>query len=256
MYHPTDVSEVCILGDRTMEENDRLCVVLPVYNEEAAIGEVLEKWARSLSKLGADFVIRPYDDGSKDGSLAVMRKVAGCDSRIDVRDKPNGGHGNTILTGYREAAADGFAWVFQVDSDDEMGPEGFPELWNRRNGHDFLVGFRDGRKQALPRKIVSFVSRLSVRILYGKGVWDVNTPYRLMRVSAFSRFFSQIPLTTFAPNVILSGLAARHKFRMFECPVPQHDRRTGEVSIKKWNLLKAAVRSFAQTVAFAFMPNR
>lgn len=239
-----------------MEENERLCVVLPVYNEEAAIGGVLEKWSRALGALGIDFVIRPYNDGSKDASLAVMRKVAGCDSRIDVRDKPNGGHGNTILTGYREAAADGFAWVFQVDSDDEMGPEGFPELWNRRGEHDFLVGFRDGRKQALPRKIVSAVSRLSVRVLYGKGVWDVNAPYRLMRVSAFSRFFSRIPPTTFAPNVILSGLAARHKLRLFECPVAQRDRRTGEVSIKRWKLFRAAVRSFAQTVAFAFASER
>ena len=45
----------------------------------------------------------------------------------------------------------------------------------------------------------------------------------------------------FAPNVILSGLAARHGLRMFETPVPQHDRTTGEVSIKKWKLLKSLI---------------
>ena len=222
--------------------SDRLCVVMPVYNERDAIGPVLEKWHAALDGLGIDFEIRPYNDGSKDDTLAVMEATAGrLDRRVAVRNKPNGGHGNTILTGYREAAADGFDWVFQIDSDDEMGPEKFGELWERRNEYDFLVGIRDGRRQALPRKVVSFVSRLCVRIFYGKGVWDVNTPYRLMRVSAFRGFYAAIPLTTFAPNVILSGLAARHRLRMFEMPVPQHDRTTGEVSIKKWKLLKSLI---------------
>lgn len=232
--------------------SERLCVVMPVYNEEAAIGVVLKKWAVELDRLGIDYVIRPYNDGSKDKSLAVMREVAAKHPRIDVRDKPNGGHGNTILTGYRDAADDGFDWVFQIDSDDEMGPEKFGELWANRENNDFLVGIRDGRRQPLARKVISFVSRLCVRMFYGKGVWDVNTPYRLMRVSAFKGFFADIPLMTFAPNVILSGLAARHKFRLFETRVPQHDRTTGEVSIKKWKLLKAAVRSFAQTIGYAW----
>ncbi|MCQ2389225.1 MAG: glycosyltransferase [Kiritimatiellae bacterium] len=232
--------------------SERLCVVMPVYNEEAVVGAVLEKWTAELDSLAIDYVIRPYNDGSKDGSLSVMREIAAKHWRIDVRDKLNGGHGNTILAGYREAAADGFDWVFQIDSDDEMGPDKFGELWSNRAGRDFLVGIRDGRRQALVRKIVSFVSRLCVRLFYGKGVWDVNTPYRLMRVSAFKRFFVEIPMTTFAPNVILSGLAARHKFRLFETRVPQHDRTTGEVSIRKWKLLKAAARGFVQTIWYAW----
>lgn len=236
--------------------SERLCVVMPVYNEEAAIGGVLEKWVAELDRLGIDYTIRPYNDGSKDGSLAVMREIAAKHSRVDVRDKPNGGHGNTILTGYREAAANGFDWVFQVDSDDEMGPEKFGELWAERRDKDFLVGIRDGRRQPLARKVISFVSRLCVRLFYGKGVWDVNTPYRLMRVSAFKGFYNAIPLTTFAPNVILSGLAARHNLRSHEIRVPQHDRMTGEVSIKKWKLFKAAVRSFLQTVGYAMRGGR
>lgn len=233
-----------------------LCVVMPVYNEREAIGGVLTEWCAALDALEADYVIRPYNDGSKDDSLVVMRAKAeelNVDGRfrVDVRDKPNGGHGHTILIGYREAAADGFEWVFQIDSDDEMGPEKFGELWSRRMSFDFLVGIRDGRVQQLPRKIISFVSRLCVRVFYGKSVWDVNTPYRLMRTSAFRDFYGRIPLTTFAPNVILSGLAARYHLRCFETCVPQHNRMTGEVSIRKWKLFKLAARSFGQTIAFA-----
>jgi hypothetical protein len=230
---------------------ERLCVVMPVYNEQDAIGNVLEKWAAALDALDIDWEIRAYNDGSRDNTLAVMEAVVSKWSRIKVRDKPNGGHGPTILQGYREAAADGFDWLFQIDSDDEMGPEHFFTLWNRRGEADFLVGRRAGRAQGWARKLVSGVSRLSVRVLYGgDGIWDVNTPYRLMRVSAFHRFYDAIPPTSFAPNVILSGLAARHGLRCIELPVSQHDRTTGEVSIKKWKLLKAAAKSFWQTLVF------
>jgi len=234
--------------------SDRLCVVMPVYNEEEAIGGVLKKWSDALVALGIDFTIRPYNDGSKDSSLRVMRDfvAANPNARIEVKDKPNGGHGNTILTGYREAAADGFDWIFQIDSDDEIGPEKFNEIWSRRRGYDFLVGIRDGRVQALPRKIISFVSRCCVKLFYGrKTIWDVNTPYRLMRVSVFASIYNQIPLTTFAPNVIVSGMVAQQGFHYYETRIPQHDRTTGEVSIKKWKLLKAAAKSFRQTICFS-----
>ena len=231
--------------------SEKLCVVIPVYNERNAIAGVLRKWVTALDALKIDYVIRAYNDGSKDDSLLVMREAANGLPHVDVRDKLNEGHGPTILRGYREAAADGFDWVFQIDSDDEMGPERFPELWQRRADYDFLVGMRDGRRQALSRKIVSLVSRLVVRVFYGVSVWDVNTPYRLMRTKSFAAHFKDIPLNTFSPNVILSGLAAKYRLRCFEMPVPQHDRLTGEVSIKKWRLFKAAIRSFMNVVMFA-----
>lgn len=136
---------------------------MPVYNEREIIGEVLRKWHSALCELGIDFVIRPYNDGSKDDSLAVMKTAAQTLPHMDVRDKKNGGHGNTILTGYREAAVDGFDWIFQVDSDDEMGPESFEKMWTFRNDCDFIIGIRDGRVQPLSRKIISFMSRVCVR---------------------------------------------------------------------------------------------
>lgn len=231
--------------------SEKLCVIMPVYNEQAIVGVVLSKWVRALDELDIDYVIRPCDDGSKDATLSVLQTQAARLSRIDVRHHTNAGHGPTLVRGYREAADDGFDWIFQVDSDDEMGTESFPELWAKRGGYDFLVGRRAGRRSAWPRRIISFVSRLCVRFCYGKSVWDVNSPYRLMRVSAFADAFRRIPSSTFAPNVILSGIAARLKFRCLEIPVPQHERKTGEVSIRKFKLLRAAVRSFMQTVAFA-----
>ncbi|MBQ1455812.1 MAG: glycosyltransferase [Thermoguttaceae bacterium] len=232
--------------------SERLAVVMPVYNEEEAIGPVLRKWAEALDKLGIEYTIFAYNDGSKDRSLEVMRSVAKeYPGKITPVDKPNSGHGPTILLGYRQAAAAGYDWVFQIDSDDEMGPESFSQLWDAREDKDFLVGWRDGRTQALPRKLISAVSRASVRLLYGKGIHDVNTPYRLMRVSAFREAYESIASDTFAPNVILTGIAAREGFRDAQFGVPQRDRQTGEVSIKKWKLAKAAMKSFWQTIVYS-----
>lgn len=230
-----------------------LCVVVPVYNEERAIENVLQRWKALLDGLGIRYEIHAWNDGSRDATGPILARAAlASGGRIVSRDKPNSGHGPTILGGYR-IAADCAEWIFQIDSDDEMGPEGFAGIWERRAEFDFLVGRREGRRQPLPRKFVSAVSRLSVRLFYGRGgVWDVNSPYRLMRASAFRPFYRAIPDDTFAPNVLLSGLAARHRLRCFEMPVAQHDRTTGEVSIKKWKLLKAAARSFRQTIGFSF----
>lgn len=229
----------------------QLVVVMPVYNEAEAIAPVLRKWCAMLDTLALRYRIRAYNDGSKDATGQILQREAeASDGRVLAIDKPNSGHGPTILQGYREAAEEA-DWVFQIDSDDEMAPDSFPALWAKREAFDFLVGQRAGRRQPLARKIISCVSRLCVRLFYGKSVWDVNTPYRLMRAEVFAPLYAAIPENTFAPNVILSGLAAYNHLRSFEMPVPQHDRTTGEVSIKKWKLLKAATRSFVQTIAFA-----
>ena len=234
-----------------MPEMRSLIVVMPVYNEEGAIGAVLDKWTAKLDAMALpSYEIHPYNDGSRDHTAEILARCAEKHPRIVVHNKPNSGHGPTILQGYRENAPRA-EWIFQIDSDDEMGPECFDKLWEQRENYDFLVGLRDGRKQPLPRKIISAISRLSVRIFYGKTIWDVNTPYRLMRTSAFQPIYRAIPENTFAPNVIISGMTAKKRLRFFEMPVPQKDRQTGEVSIKKWKLFKAAMKSFWQTVAFA-----
>jgi len=230
---------------------DSLAVVMPVYNEEGAISKVIEKWSNSLKALNIDYQIHAYNDGSKDNTSLILHKLSdSSDNKLTVHDKINSGHGPTILQAYRENA-DKYEWIFQIDSDDEMGPDNFNILWEHRNDYDFLIGRRDGRVQPLPRKIVSFISRLSVNLFYGKSIWDVNSPYRLMRSAKFREIYSKIPQNTFAPNVIISGCLGKMKLKYYEYPVPYQDRQTGEVSIKKWKILKVSLKSFIQTIKFS-----
>ncbi len=234
-----------------MDTQESLSLVIPVYNEQDAIGAVLGKWCAMLDRLGIDYGMYVYNDGSKDGSADVIRAATEQlgNGRIHLVDKPNSGHGPTILLGYRERVGE-TTWTFQMDSDDELGPETFEELWKRREGYSFLLGSRDGRAQALPRKVMSFVSRLVVHTLYGRTVWDVNSPYRLMRNADFAPLFGSIPDTTFAPNLIVSGYVGLKGLPFIEIPVPHRNRRTGEVSIRKWKLLKAGMKALVQTIAY------
>jgi glycosyltransferase involved in cell wall biosynthesis len=223
-----------------------LALVMPVYNEQECIAEVVRSWKTVLSRLGIPYQLIVLNDGSKDHTAEQLAAFAG-DPAVVVVNKKNSGHGPTILEGYR-MAVERAEWVFQCDSDDEMRAEHFPKLWNSRQQYDALFGIRSGREQNAGRKLISAVSRMTVRTLFGKGVQDVNTPYRLMRAPLLKQVVAQIPADTFAPNVIISGAFAKAGLRLCNLPVPHEGRRTGSVSIVKWKLWKAAFRSFRQTL--------
>ena len=133
-----------------MTEEKTLIVILPVYNEEGAIAQVLRKWVSTLGTMQFehDWQIHVYNDGSTDHTAEILSECARqYQGKIVVHNKNNTGHGPTVLQGYRENAPKA-EWLFQMDSDDEMGPEEFPHLWDLRKDHDFLIGTRSGRKQA------------------------------------------------------------------------------------------------------------
>ncbi len=230
-----------------------LTAVMPVYNEEASINATLEAWIQELDRLDIDFELRLYDDGSSDRTPEQLEQIAASHERIRVIHQPNSGHGPTILRGYLEARG---AWVFQTDSDGEIGPEDFATLWQHRQNFDFLLGFRQGRKASLARRLMTAGARGAIRLGFGRtasgiALRDVNVPYRLMRRNLLLPLLDRVPPTTFAPNVALSGLAAASGLRIFETPVRSRERAGGETSLQRLKLLRAAVQSLAETAAIA-----
>jgi len=232
--------------------NESAAIIMPVYNEGGAIAGVLEQWIAMLdAQPNLVYRLHVYNDGSKDDTGRILASLQTRYPRqLIVHAKANSGHGPTILHGYRENAPT-VDWLFQTDSDGEIGPENFPSVWRKRAAFDFLIGRRRGRAAPLSRQLVSLVSRITVRVCFGAGVYDVNCPFRLMRAAVVGPLLPMIPGETFAPNVILAGMACRLRWRIHEEPVTFRGRTTGEVSIKKWKLCKAAAKSFFQTVAAA-----
>lgn len=223
-----------------------LAVVMPVYNEEACIRDVVNSWRTTLDQLDVDFYLLVLNDGSTDGTGSELA-VFDDDRRVEVVHKPNEGHGPTVLTGYRRAARTA-SWVFQCDSDGEIGAEHFRHLWNAREGFDALFGKRYERKQGLARMIISVGSRVVVRALWGKGIPDVNTPYRLIRSRVLEPIVERIPHATLAPNVIISGVIARSGLRILNHPVPHEGRKSGTPSIAKLKLWLFALHALWQTI--------
>jgi dolichol-phosphate mannosyltransferase len=222
-----------------------LAVVMPVYNEAAVIEDVVEAWLSELERLGIRSELHVYNDGSTDGTLKRLRGLPARPGLV-IHDKPNSGHGATVLQAYREQ--DTPEWIFQVDSDGEIGPEFFEALWRNREGCDLLIGRRVGRAAPLPRRIMTLVARVLVRACYGRGLTDVNSPYRLMRNAAFRPLFAAVPGEVFAPNVLLAGLAARHHLRIMEIPVRSQPRPAGRTTLRGLRLLPIALRSFREIV--------
>ena len=227
-----------------------VAVVMPVYNEAECICDVLDDWTKELDRLAITYRLIVLNDGSKDNTEEVLNKFNN-NTSIKVINKINSGHGPTILQGYHMAVDDS-KWVFQVDSDNEIPAEYFETVWRERDTYDAVIGIRANRSQPLARKIISFFSRLVVALFYGTGVTDVNCPFRLMRADMLGDILKRIPENTFAPNVAISGFLVLKKAQILNVQIPHRNRQTGEVSIKKWKLLKAALKSFMQIVQIRF----
>jgi dolichol-phosphate mannosyltransferase len=223
-----------------------LALVMPVYNEEGCINDVVKSWHDEFARLDIDFIMIILDDGSNDGTRQKLSTFAS-NSRIFIIEKENSGHGPTILRGYHKAV--GLAdWIFQVDSDDEIRPCYFSDIWIRRNDYDGLFGIRINRRQTLERKFISFISRMIINFLFSPGVNDVNVPYRLIRSQILRQVITQMPINTFAPNVIISGAVTALQAKICNLAVIAETRKTGTVSIARWKLWKTALKSFCQTI--------
>src|SRR5580692_3617998 len=104
-----------------------LVVVIPVYNEQDCIEEVITSWGNFLKDYlkTVSFTIVVVNDGSKDGTPKILDGLSPRLPYLHVVHQKNGGHGNAVLNGYREALKFSPAWVFQVDSDNQFLPEDF-----------------------------------------------------------------------------------------------------------------------------------
>jgi dolichol-phosphate mannosyltransferase len=225
-------------------------IVMPVYNEAECIDEVVNDWIRELDLLGISYRLLILNDGSRDNTADVLSKY-GNNPKVRIINKKNSGHGPTILQGYHMAIQEAL-WVFQGDSDNEISAEHFKTLWQAREKFDAVIGSRTDRHQPLARKLVSFFSRFVVTLFYGSGVTDTNCAFRLLRSDILKQILNRLPKNMFAPNVAISGFLALEKARILNMTVPFRNRQTGEVSIKKWKLLKAAIKSFVQIIQIRF----
>jgi glycosyltransferase involved in cell wall biosynthesis len=221
---------------------------MPVYNEAATVEAVVAAWSSMLDSLAIDYELLVHDDGSQDGTGALLDELSARLPRLHVTHGPNRGHGPSVLSGYLKARG---RWVFQTDSDDEIPAAAFTALWTRRDAGEFVFGVRTARQSNSGRRVLSRGASLAVRTLFGGGPADVNVPFRLMRADALGAMLPRVPANAFAPNVILSGLCVRDRRRWIEVPVPSRPRQAGVTSLSGAKMLRAAGRAVREACGVA-----
>jgi glycosyltransferase involved in cell wall biosynthesis len=232
-----------------MPSNPRLSVVIPVYNEADKLNALLADWQPMFKSTGVPYNIILIDDGSKDGSLALLQSIAATDPSLVVHTQPNAGHGPAILNGYLRAIDAGAEFIFQIDSDHQLQTAAFPDLWAHRENHDLLLAQRREKNASQGRQWVSRFTAWSVRLLFGSGVSDINSPYRLMRCDALKPALQKIPADSFAPNVLLTSWFIKKKYRIFIATVDPMNEGLRKSRMNRY-FLRGALRSFRQLIEF------
>ena len=122
----------------------RPCVVIPTYNNNATIAEVVQRCAATTG-----LAVLVVDDGSTDGTGDSAR-AAGAEV---ITHATNLGKGRALITGWTAAAARGFSHTVTVDGDAQHPPEEIPRLLERMHAEPdaLVVGCRDMTSENVPR---------------------------------------------------------------------------------------------------------
>jgi glycosyltransferase involved in cell wall biosynthesis len=184
------------------------------------------------------------NDCSTDSTPAILDRLAAELDCIRVITPPrNGGHGKALRLAYENARK---SLVFHTDSDYRFDPKDFWKLYEETGANDLVIGYRAVRHDPLPRLVITNILRLSNIVLFGFNLKDANSPFRIIRKECLDACLGVVPPGVFAPSIMLAVAARRMGYKVKEIPVTHLPRLTGEVSIKKWKLLKACMRSLYQ----------
>ena len=175
-------------------KKDNLYIIMPAYNEQDTIGEVVDEWYNVVNKIGEDSRLVVINDGSKDDTLKILKELQNDKPQLVVLDKKNSGHGSTVIYGYNYAISKNPAYVFQTDSDGQTLASEFWQFWDHRNEYDAQFGFRKKREDGLSRWIVTKTLRFIVWGIFKTWVTDANTPYRLMKTSVLEETLKYLDL--------------------------------------------------------------
>lgn len=176
-------------------------VIAPVYNEELVIAQFVERVLAAIAPLEAryTFEIILVDDGSRDDSLAVMKRLAARERRLRIVElRRNFGQTPALQAGLDAAAGDIF---ITMDADLQHFPEEIPLFLERlEQGYDVVCGWRHQRQEGPLRCWPSRIANLCIRRISRLAIHDFGTTYRAYRAELarelrlFGEFHRYIPV--------------------------------------------------------------
>ena len=228
---------------------DRLFIIIPAYNEESNIEQVVRDWYPVVEKYGTDSRLVVIDDGSRDNTYKILEDLTASMPRLTALTKANAGHGATVLFGYKYALENGADYVFQTDSDGQTLPSEFEPFWISRNKYDITIGYRNKRRDGMSRVFVTRVLRLVVYLCFRVSVLDANTPYRIMSAATLKDNLEYVPDDFFLTNVALSAIYKKRRQKVHFIPITFRPRQGGTNSINIVKIIKVGLSSIKSFLA-------
>lgn len=222
------------------------CIIIPVYNEEEIILNVISKALRFIKNTNSKILI--INDGSKDNTRKKLDKIK--NKKIIVFHKKNEGHGKTIALGYKKAINMKAEYILQIDSDDQIPFDEFKKLIKYMDKYDFVIGNRLNRNDPFNRILISGFMKSIIFSLYGKYILDPNCPVRIMKTSFLKEIIKKVSYSTI-PNILIA-ICAKKKNSYKSINIKHIERYTGS-SIQFLKLYKTCAIAFFDLIRFRLL---
>jgi len=207
-------------------------VVVPVYNEEGCLQELIDRTLATLDKMGRKFEFILVDDGSHDTSADIINKASEArpDQVIGCILNRNYGQHSAIMAGFSLCRGD---LIITLDADLQNPPEEIPNLVAAADkGNDVVGTVRQNRQDTLFRRMSSKVVNYFARVATGVHMNDYGCMLRAYRRRVVDAMLQCNERSTFIP--ILGNSFARNTC---EIPVKHAERAVGDSKYSLWKLI-------------------
>ncbi|MGI9628501.1 MAG: glycosyltransferase family 2 protein [Longimicrobiales bacterium] len=188
-------------------------VVIPCYNEEAAIGPALDELAVCLGDTTAYEVI-VVDDGSTDGSARAIQDAQARHPRLKVFSHlVNRGYGAALKSGIRRSSGE---LIVITDADGTYPSDRIPDLLRIAEEADMVVGARIGANVKYPmiRRLPKFFLSRYAAWIVGQPIPDMNSGLRVMRRAVVEEFLNILPDSfSFTTTITVATLSKNYDVR-------------------------------------------
>jgi glycosyltransferase involved in cell wall biosynthesis len=198
-----------------------LSVVTPIYNEEKNISILMDQLLELLQTLQKSFEIIAVNDGSRDGSLAELRKQATLHPEIKLVDfRRNYGQTAAIMAGIDHASG---SVIISIDADLQNDPQDIPNLLAKLDeGFDVVSGWRKDRQDAAMRNFVSRVANWVISRISGVRLHDYGCTLKAYRSDVVKHVRLYGEMHRFIP-IYATWMGAK----VVDIPVRHHARQHG-----------------------------
>ncbi len=228
--HSTNLPTNC--SDRPID----LSVIVPAFNEEERIGPTLADLDNVLAAMSIRYQILVVDDGSSDGTAALVTRMARKRQSIHLmRTFPNRGKGHAVRVGMLAAAG---AVRLMSDADGSMPASEIGKLYQPVAGgkKDIVLGSRwagnhhRNSDQPIWRRLWSRTCNYFIQRTVVAGVADTQCGFKAFSASAATALFSRATINGWAFDLEILALASRLGYSMAEVPVEWTDDERSKIN--------------------------